>query len=258
MPNIHRTAIVSEHARVDPSAKIGPYSIVDHGAIIGPDCVIDSHVRIYSPVRMGSGNRVFHGALLGSEPQDIGYRVENAKLLTIGDNNHFREYVNISGGLKETQGTVIGNGNYLMNGSHVGHDCVLGDHNILVSNAAVGGHVKIEHHVFLSGQVAVHQFCRIGAYVMVGGVSGVRQDVPPYCMVNGQYARYVGINMVGLKRNGFDQKLRSTIKRAYQKLFNSNLKRNEALRQIRSAASTEQEQAIIEFVEQTKRGLVSA
>lgn len=258
MPNIHATAIIGEHARIHPSVKIGPYCIVDDGAMIGADCVIDSHARIYPPVRMGTGNRVCHGVTLGSEPQDLGYSIEKAKPLTIGNNNHFKEYVNISGGIKEDHGTVIGNNNYLMTYTHIGHDCVIGDHNIFAPNAAVGGHVEIDHHVFLSGHVAVHQFCRIGAYVMIGGVSGVRQDIPPYCMANGQYAHYIGLNLVGLKRNGFDQKQRSAIKHAYQTLFHCGLKRGEALAQIQAKASSPEEQAIIDFVTQAKRGLISA
>jgi len=258
MSNIHPTAIVSDQARVDPSASIGPYCIVDAGAVIGPECVLDSHVRIYSPTRMGRGNRVCHAASLGSEPQDLTYTPDKARPLRIGDHNHFKEYVNISGGVKEEHGTVIGDHNYLMNGVHVGHDCVLGNHNIIAGNTVLSGHVELDHHAFLSGQVAVHQFCRIGAYVMVGGISGVNQDVPPYCMVNGQRARYLGLNLVGLKRNGFGPAQRSAIKQAYKTLFLSGLRQSEALQRIRADQAKPEVRAIIEFAEKSRRGLVSA
>lgn len=258
MSNVHPSAIVSEQALVDPSATIGPFCIVEPGAEIGPDCILDSHVRVFSPTRLGRGNRICHGASIGAEPQDLTYTPEKAKPLTIGDYNHFKENTVISGGVKTEHGTVIGHHNYLMNGAHIGHDCIVGDHNILASNATLGGHVQIEHHAFLSGMVAVHQFCRVGAYVMIGGVSGVRQDVPPYCMVNGQYARYVGLNLVGLKRNGFTAAQRDAIKRAYQLLFRAGLRQGEALARIRDMAETAEIQAIVAFIENAERGLISA
>lgn len=257
MSNIHPTAIVHEGAEVHPSAQIGPYCIVDEGAVIGPDCVLDSHVRIYSPTRMGSGNRVCHCASLGSEPQDLSYSPDKALPLVIGDNNHFKEYANVSCGVKEEHGTVIGNHNYLMNHVHVGHDCVIGDHNIIAGSSVISGHVSIDHHVFISGQVAVHQFCSIGAYVMVGGVSGVNQDVPPYCMVNGQRAHYIGLNLVGLKRNGFGPAQRTAIKKAYKTLFLSGLRQSDALARIQAEAHTPEVQAIVTFAKHATRGLVS-
>lgn len=258
MSNIHPSAIVSDQAQVDPSAVIGPFCIVEAGAVIGPDCVLDSNVRIFGQTRMGRGNRVCHGAAIGAEPQDLTYSAEKAKPLTIGDHNHFKENVVISSGVKTEHGTEIGNHNYFMNAAHVGHDCILGDHNIFGPNAAVGGHVEIDHHAFLSGQVAIHQFCRIGAYVMVGGVSGVRQDIPPYCMVNGQYARFVGLNLVGLKRNGFSAEQRNAIKRAYRVLFRSGLRLSDALAQVREMADSPEVQGILAFIDKAERGLISA
>jgi UDP-N-acetylglucosamine acyltransferase len=207
---------------------------------------------------MGRGNRVCHAATLGCEPQDLSYTPDKARPLHIGDHNHFKEYVNISGGVKEEHGTVIGNHNYLMNHVHVGHDCVLGDHNIIAGNTVLSGHVELDHHAFLSGQVAVHQFCRIGAYVMVGGVSGVNQDVPPYCMVNGQRARYLGLNLVGLRRNGFSAAQRNVIKQAYQTLFRSGLRQSQALQRIHDELNTPEVRAIIEFAQKSRRGMVSS
>ena len=258
MSNIHPSAVIGAHAQVDPSARIGPFCIVEDGAEIGPDCVLDSHVRIYAPVRMGPNNRVCHGAAIGAEPQDLGYTPAKAKPLTIGEGNHFKENVVISSGVKEDHGTVIGNYNYFMNASHVGHDCMIGDHNILGPNAAVGGHVEIADRAFLSGLVAVHQFCRIGSYVMVGGVSGVRQDIPPYCMANGQYARYVGLNVVGLRRNGFSQAQRSAIKQVYRLLFRSGLVQADALERLQSLPHTPELERILAFVNASRRGLISA
>lgn len=258
MSAIHPTAIVSDQASVDPSAKIGPFSIIEAGVVIGPDNIIESHVRIFAHTTLGRGNRICHGAAIGAEPQDLTFTPEKAKPLVIGDHNHFKENVVISIGVKTEHGTRIGDHNYFMNGSHVGHDCRLGNHNILASNATLGGHCEMANRIFLSGQVAIHQFCRIGSYVMVSGLSGVRQDIPPYCMVNGQYARYSGLNVVGLRRNGIPQEERTAIKKAYRLLFRSGLARKQALEQIKAQASTEAEARIIAFVEASERGLISA
>jgi UDP-N-acetylglucosamine acyltransferase len=255
--SIHPTAIVADGAEVHESVAIGPYSIVEAGACIGPGCVIDSHVRIYGPTRLGSHNRVCHGATIGVEPQDLGYTPERAKPLTIGDHNHFKEGVNISHGLKTDRGTVVGSHNYLMAFAHIGHDALVGDYNIVANTAALGGHVELADHCFLSGHVAVHQFCRIGAYVMIGGLSGVAQDVPPFVIANGQRAQIVGLNSVGLRRCGFDQERRLAIKRAYRTLYESRLKQAEALKLLREQQPTVEVLQLIEFVEQSSRGLIS-
>jgi UDP-N-acetylglucosamine acyltransferase len=141
--------------------------------------------------------------------------------------------------------------------SHVGHDCVVGDRNIFANSATLGGHVQLGSHTFLSGHVAVHQFCRIGDYVMIGGVSGVRQDVPPYAMANGQYARFVGLNLVGLRRAGFSKAQRSAIKRAYQVLLHSGLRLADALTLVEATADIEEVRRIVDFIAGSQRGIVT-
>jgi UDP-N-acetylglucosamine acyltransferase len=256
MSTIHPTAIIEDGAQVHPSASVGPYSIVEAGAVIGADCVIESNVRIYGATRLGTGNRVCHGATIGAEPQDLTYTPDKSRPLTIGDHNHFKEGVNISRGVKTEHGTVIGSHNYLMAFSHVGHDCVVGDHNIFANGATLAGHVELDHHVFLSGHVAVHQFARIGAYVMVAGLTGVSQDVPPFVLVDGHRAEIVGLNSVGLKRNGYDQAARGAIKQAYKTLYKTGLPREAALEALRAMDDAAVDE-IVAFVEGSARGLVS-
>jgi UDP-N-acetylglucosamine acyltransferase len=254
---IHPTAIIEQGARVDPSASIGPYSIIESGAVVGADCVIESCVRIYGSTRMGKGNRVCHGATLGAAPQDLTFRPGFDKPLVIGDHNHFKENVNISRGIKSDDGTRIGSHNYLMAFSHVGHDCVVGDHNIFANAATLAGHVGMEHHVYLSGQVAVHQFCRIGAYALVAGVSGVPQDVPPFVIADGHRARIVGLNSVGLRRNGFSQEQRSRIKGVYRIIFRSGLRLPQALLEAERTYPSPETDQIVRFIQSGSRGLLS-
>jgi UDP-N-acetylglucosamine acyltransferase len=254
---IHNTAIIEKGAQVHESVQVGPYSIVESGAIVGPDCVIDSCVRIYGATRMGRNNRVCHGATIGAEPQDLSYTPETSKPLTIGNFNHFKEGVNVSRGIKTEHGTRIGDHNYLMAYAHIGHDCTVGDHNIFANTATLAGHVDVENRVFLSGQTAVHQFCRIGTLSMIAGVSGVPQDVPPFVIADGHRAKIVGLNVVGLRRNDFTQEQRSTIKDVYRIIFRSKLRLAEALAKAEREHPSKETRQIVCFIESSHRGVIS-
>ncbi|BCU05855.1 acyl-ACP--UDP-N-acetylglucosamine O-acyltransferase [Allochromatium tepidum] len=254
---IHPTAIVEDGAQLHPSVTVGPYSIIESGAVIGEGCRIESNVRIFGVTRMGAYNRVCHGATLGSEPQDLSFTPEKARPLVIGDHNHFKECVNISGGIKTEDGTRIGNHNYWMAFSHAGHDCIVGDHNVFANTATLAGHVEIADHCFLSGQVAVHQFCRIGSYVMIAGVTGVPQDVPPYMLADGHRARLIGLNVVGLRRSGFSQEQRTRIKAVYRLILRSGLRSDEALQRAENEYPGPETAQIVAFIRASRRGIVS-
>jgi UDP-N-acetylglucosamine acyltransferase len=255
--SIHPTAIIEDGARLHPSVSVGPYSIIESGAILDEGCQIESCVRIFGQTRMGRHNRVCHGATLGSEPQDLGFTPELAKPLVIGDHNHFKEGVNISCGLKSPEGTRIGDHNYWMAFSHAGHDCLVGNHNIFANAATLAGHVEVGDRTFLSGQVAVHQFCRIGSYAFVAGVTGVPQDVPPYTLVDGHRARVVGLNVVGLRRGGFTPEQRSRIKGVYRLLYRSGLALTESLLQAEHQYPGPETDTIVQFIQSSRRGIVS-
>ncbi len=254
---IHPSAIIEAGAQVHASVRVGPYSLIERGAVVGPDCRIESCVRISGRTRLGRGNRICHGVTLGTDAQDLSFSPEQAKPLVIGDHNYFRENVNISGGLKSASGTRIGSHNYFMAFSHVGHDCQVGDHNVFANGATLAGHVELAHHIFLSGQVAVHQFCRIGAYVLVAGVSGVPQDVPPFVIADGHRAKIVGLNRIGLKRNGFSPQQRRRIQNTYRILFRAGLPLSKALSRAEAADDSPETRQILTFIRASQRGILS-
>ncbi len=255
--NIHPTAIIEDGAVLHASVRVGPYSIIESGAVIGEGCRIESCARIFANTRMGAHNRVCHGATLGSEPQDLTFTPARAKPLLIGDHNHFKENVNISCGVKSDEGTRIGSHNYWMAYSHAGHDCSVGDHNIFANTATLAGHVEVEDYTFISGQVAVHQFCRIGAYAMVAGVTGVAQDVPPFALADGHRARMVGLNVIGLRRGGFNQEQRTRIKAVYRLVFKSGLRLADALVRAEQDYPGTETERIMRFIQSSRRGLIS-
>jgi UDP-N-acetylglucosamine acyltransferase len=254
---IHPTAIIEDGAELHGSVTVGAYSIIEAGVVIGANCVIESCARIYGGTRLGVNNHVCHGATLGAEPQDLTYSATKRRPLTIGNHNQFREGVNISRGGKSEEGTRIGDSNYFMAYSHVGHDCLVGDHNIFANTATLAGHVAVEDHVFLSGQTAVHQFCRVGAQSLIGGVTGVPQDVPPYVIADGHRARIIGINVVGLRRRGFTAEQRHTIKAVYRIIFRSGLRLGAALAKAEAEHPSTETHHIVRFIESSRRGLIS-
>ncbi|MES9965738.1 MAG: acyl-ACP--UDP-N-acetylglucosamine O-acyltransferase [Sedimenticola sp.] len=257
MPNIHPTAIIEDGATLHDSVQIGPYSIIESGAEIGEGCIIESGARIFGATRLGRFNRVCHGVVLGCEPQDLGYTPEQSKPLVIGDNNQFKEGVNISRGVKTDEGTRIGNDNYFMCGFHAGHDCRFGDNNVFGPNTTIGGHVALGNMVFVSGLVAIHQFCLVGDNAMLAGCTKIVKDIPPFTTADGNPARIAGLNAIGLRRSGFDAASRSAIKRAYKVIYHSGLNTSQAIEQLRQGEPDENTLRIIDFFETSERGVTA-
>ena len=197
---IHHTAIVDKNSRISKNVEIGPYCIIGSKVEIGRNSKLHSHVYINGNTKIGKNNEIFPFVSIGTDPQDLKYKGEKNSI-TIGDNNKFREYVNINPGTSQG-GTItkIGNNNLLMVYCHVAHDCNLGNNIVLANNVQVGGHVKIEDNAIVGGSCAIHQFSRIGYLSMVGGMTGVLSDVIPFGLSLGNRNNLVGLNLIGLRR----------------------------------------------------------
>lgn len=203
--NIHSTAIVEEGAQIDFDVLIGPYCVISSGTKIKKGSKLHSHVITYGSVVMGESNELFPFCSIGAQPQDISYQDEETKV-EIGDNNIFREYVSIHRGtIKENGVTKIGDGNFFMNYAHLGHDSVVGDNCIIVNSCDIGGHVKIGDGAILGGSTSVIQFRCIGAGAYVGAGSIIDKDVPAFFAGYGNRFLISGINIVGLKKKGYQR-----------------------------------------------------
>jgi UDP-N-acetylglucosamine acyltransferase len=216
----HPTALIHQGAHIGSDVSIGPFAIIEDGVVIGDRCSIAAHAQILSGVIMGSDNHVDRAAILGGNPQSLSFDTRTPSGVRIGDHNTFREHVTVHRSMHEAGHTSIGNANFLMATSHVGHDCTIGNRIVIANAALVAGHVDIDDHCFLGGGSAFHQFIRIGTYAMVQGNGSFSCDIPPFCTAFRENA-VAGLNVVGLRRGGFDSTARADIKRAYSTVFHS-------------------------------------
>ena len=214
----HPTAIVAEGARLGLGVSLGPYAIVESGAEIGDHCQIGAHAVVGSCVRMGAGNWIGAGAILGGEPQDLRFDRAIQSFVRIGSGNRIREHCTIHRSVQAGGQTQVGNENYLMVGSHLGHDVRVGDKTVLANGVLVGGHASIEDGVFLGGGTLVHQFVKVGRLAISQGNTSLSKNLPPFLMASGLNA-VVGLNVVGLKRAGFSSQQRSEIKEAFSWVY---------------------------------------
>ncbi len=253
---IATTAIIHPRAQIDTNVTVGPYSVVGEHVRIGPGAEIGSHVVLDGWTTIGARCKIFTGAVIGSDPQDLKYE-GGESYVSIGDDTIIREYCTINRATYPGEETRIGTRCLLMSYAHVAHNCSIQDRVIVASFAALAGHICVEEDAIIGGLVAIHQFVRVGRNAIVGGASGVTKDVLPYCLVTGHPACVYGLNRVGLKRHGFDARTIRGLKEAYRTIFRSGLTEKEALAWLKEhrGECPEPFAQLIRFVETTERGL---
>ncbi len=254
---VHPTAVVDPKARIAGSAAVGPYTIIGPNVVIGEQVRIAGHVLVERDTWIGDGCRIHHGAVLGTDPQDLKYGGE-ASRLEVGPRTAIREYATLNRGTGEDGLTRVGSDCLLMAYSHVAHDCLLGDGVILANSVNLAGHVEIGSFATVGGLVGIHQFVRIGSHSFVGACSKLAQDIPPYLLVDGNPCLPHGLNVVGLRRRGFDAATIRALRRAYKLVFASDLHIGAALDAVEAASDVGPEVTeFVEFIRSTERGIVS-
>lgn len=258
MTNIHPTAIIDKTVNLGKDVKIGPYCVITGKVTIGDKVELKSHVSVTNKTSIGEGTVVYPFASIGGDPQDLKYNGEESELI-IGKNNIIREHATLNigtvgGGMK----TIIGDNCLIMTAAHVAHDCIIGNNVRLSNNVTLGGHVIVSDNVNIGGLSAVHQFVRIGEHAMIGGMSGIEHDVMPYGLVSGERASLLGINIVGLKRRGFDKDEINAIRDAYNMIFHD--KSDKLFANILSEVRTKYKDidsilAILDFLQVESRGI---
>ncbi len=249
---IHPTAIVDSGACLDPSVVVGPYCVIDANVVVGPRCRLGPHVHLTGHTSIGADN-VFHtGCVIGDAPQDLKYDGSPTRL-RIGDRNVFREQAIVHCASTPQGETVIGSGNFLMAHSHIGHDVTVGDFVVVANGVLVAGHARVEDRAIFSGNSLVHPFVRVGTLALLQGGAAISKDLPPFTIGRGVNG-ICGLNVIGLRRNGFSAEERLELKKVYRLLFRSGLMRQEALAQAEAFLSPGARK-MVEFVRATRRGV---
>ena len=215
---IHSTAIVDKKAKISDGVFIGPYCLIGPDVVIKENVKLHSHVVVEGHTTIGAGTEVFPFVTLGLAPQSIHYKGEDSSL-EIGEKCILREHVTIHRGTANGRmKTIVGNNCYIMIGSHIGHDCIIGNNVIMANNATLGGEVTVGDFVNIGGLAAIHQFVRIGAYAMISGTAGVNEDVIPFGMIMAKRSALEGLNLIGMKRRGFERSEIHALRHAFKLL----------------------------------------
>lgn len=255
MNQISPLAYVHPEAKLGDNNIIGPFCYIDRNTVIGDNNVFQNSVTINYGARIGNGNEIFPGASIATKPQDLKFRGEDT-VCEIGDHNSIRENVTISRGTASKGTTQVGNNNLLMENMHIAHDCFVGSNCIIGNSTKFAGEVTIDDNAIISATVLCHQFCRIGGYVMIQGGCRFSQDIPPYIIAGKEPTRYCGVNLVGLRRHGFSNELIDLIHNAYRLLYSEGILKDGIKKIQNELQVTPEIQYIIDFVENSKRGII--
>ena len=254
MSKISPLAVVEEGAVIGKDVEIGAFCFISSEATIGDGTTIAQNSCIYGKTSIGKNNTIFSHSVLGSIPQDLKYNGENVELI-IGDNNTIREFTLFNPGTKGGGGkTIVGSHNLFMGYVHLGHDVIIGNHCILANAATLAGHVEMGDFAVIGGMTPIHQFVHIGTYAMVGGASALAQDVPPFCMAEGNRAYLRGLNLTGLRRHLQRDDI-NELKSAYKELFESGKSLKDSANKILEETQNHFVHDLCDFVLKTKRGI---
>ena len=255
---IHAQAMISPAAKLGDGVEVGAFAVVGPDVELGEGCLVHDHAIINGPSKFGARN-IFHPfSVIGGDPQDYTFRGEHVELVA-GDENIFREHVTISRGTRKGGGvTRLGNDNFFLSYSHVGHDCQIGNGTLFVNGATLAGHVTVQDFVTIGAFSPVHQFCRLGRYAYIGACTVITQDVPPFSLiVTERETKCFGANTIGLERKGFSPERIQTLQRAFKVLVRSKKNTAQALEEMRKTLGDSADvQEMIAFVENAQRGIV--
>ncbi len=254
MSLIHPTAIIEDGAILGENVSVGPFAYIAAQVRIGDNTSVASHAVIEGKTTIGKNNRIFSHSAIGTIPQDLKFDREDVELI-IGDNNTIREFTLLNPGTKDGGSvTKIGNKNLLMGYVHLGHDVILGDHCILANGATLAGHVELGNHVVIGGLTPIHQFVHIGDYAMIGGASALSQDIPPFCLAEGNRAVLRGLNLTGIRRQ-IEREEISALKSAYKALFKEGNPLQNMAEKLLESSKSDKVKKLCQFIKSSKRGI---
>ena len=251
---VHPTAIVADGAVLRDGVEVGPYCVISGNVTIGEATKLAAFVRVRDYVEIGRNCTVAENAVLGGEPQDHDFKGEET-WVRIGDGVIIRESVTIHRSTGAGTFTSVGDGCFLMEGVHVAHNVTIGRNVTVANKAGFAGHSSVGDGAVIGGMAGVHQFTRVGKLCMIGGLSKIVKDIPPFLMVDGHPAEIEALNVVGLKRSGYDREQRRSIKDAYHRLYRSGLPFRKAVESLQAGVADAAVRDILDFVRESRRGV---
>ena len=253
---IHSNSEINSSAELGKDVRVGPFSTIGPGVTIGDRTEIGPNVFIEAGTSVGADCRIFHGASIGGDPQIAGVR-DIVSSVAIEDKTTVGEFVTIHRSAKENEKTIVGKRCLLMAYAHIAHDCAIGDDVVLVNATSLSGHIIVEDRAFISGMIGAHQFVRFGKLSMTGGMSRIVKDILPFSTVEGNPARLIGTNSIGLKRAGVAPAVRSGLKKAISFIMHDELNITQAIKKIEEEIEMSDEiRYLVNFVNQSDRGII--
>ena len=254
--SVHSTAIVHKSAKLHSTVKVGPFAIIGEHVEIGANTSVGANSVIEGYTTIGEDNVIHPSVIIGAPPQDLKFKGERT-FVKIGNANHFREFTTVHLAEGEGHSTVIGDGNLFMAYVHIAHNCKVGSYNIMSNCTTLAGHVEIGNRAVLGGFTGIHQFCKVGSMVMIGGMSKIVKDVPPFIKIDGNPARVVGLNAVGLRRNNLSKESIASIKELYKVFFRSEMNVSQVMAKWAELVDAEDENVKLfrDFIVNSKRGV---
>lgn len=256
MSKIHTTAIIEDGAKIGKNVIIGPNAFISSQSKIDDNSQIMQGAQILGDATIGKNVRVYSYAIVGGDPQDISFKVgEEVSKVIIGDNTTIREFVTINGGSAKGDFTTrIGENCFIMNFCHIAHDCLLHDNIILANGATLAGHIKVGKNTVIGGMTPIHQFVKIGEGCMIAGASALSQDIPPFCLAEGNRASVKGLNLIGLRRNENKDDILA-LQDAYRKIFKNQAPIKDSATELLNSTKNEKVRVFCQFIIDTKRGI---
>jgi len=255
MSNIHPSAVIEKGAKIGKNVKVGAFVYISSKAVLKDGVEIMQGAGVYGDTFIDEDTKIYPYAIIGMPPQDIGYKSKDNVKVCIGKRNILREFVTVNAGTLHGGGiTRIGDDCFIMIYSHIAHDCQVGDSVIMANNATLAGHVEIGSYTVIGGMTPIHQFVKVGEGCMIGGASAISQDIPPFCLAEGNRAVVKGLNAVGIKRRFAKEDIRA-LQGAYRKLFRSNQPIKDIASELMQSEKNEKVKQMCSFILETKRGI---
>jgi len=255
MSNIHKSAVIEDGAQIGANVKIGANAHVSSKSVLKDNVEIMQGAGIYGDCVIDEGTKICPYAIIGMPPQDISHKSEDDVKVRIGKNNVLREFVTVNAGTLHGGGTTrIGDDCFIMIYSHIAHDCQVGNHVVMANNATLAGHVEVGNYTIIGGMTPIHQFVHIGEGCMIGGASAISQDIPPFCLAEGNRAVVKGLNAVGIKRRFEKEDIRA-LQSSFRKLFRSNKAIKEVAQELMQNEENEKVKQMCQFILASKRGI---